>query len=77
MTLDHSWFHLMNYTKMEPTLAAACFTMNPARDLGLYSRGEIRPGKAADIVFFDSEKDTVRATVNSGELVYPEENEEN
>lgn len=70
MTLEHSWRHLMSYAAMEPSLAAQCFTKNPAGNLGLYSRGELLPGRRADMTFFDVKTNQVRATVIKGELVY-------
>ena len=69
-TLEKGWVHLTNYAKLPETLAAACFTSNPARDLGLITRGEIRPGKNADITFFDRKTNTVRMTVVRGKIVY-------
>lgn len=70
MTLEHSWRHLMSYAAMEPSLAAQCFTKNPALNLGLYTRGELLPGRRADITFFDCRTNQVRATVIKGEIVY-------
>ena len=70
MTLENSWRHLMTYTQMDPSLAAACFTCNPAADLGLITRGELLPGRRADITFFDSKTNQVRATVVRGEIIY-------
>ena len=74
MTLENSWFHLMNYANLDQSLAAACFTLNPANNLGLYSRGEIRPGKRADITFFDAGANTVRMTVARGKIIYNSDN---
>ncbi len=73
MTLENSWRHLMSYTQMDLTLAAACFTCNPAANLGLISRGELRPGRRADIAFFDSRTNQLRATAVRGEIVYQAE----
>lgn len=70
MTLEHSWRHLMSYAAMEPALAAQCFTKNPALNLGLYTRGELLPGRRADMTFFDVKTNQVRATVIKGEVVY-------
>ena len=69
-TLEKGWVHLTNYAHLPETLAAACFTSNPARDLGLITRGEIRPGKNADITFFDCKTNTVKMTVVRGKIVY-------
>ena len=70
MTLDTSWKHLRNYSGMPSNEAAACFTSNPAKDLGLITRGELTPGKRADITFFDSESGKVMMTVANGITVY-------
>lgn len=70
MTLETGWAHLKNYSNMPGNLAAACFTSNPAQDLGLITRGEIRPGKRADITFFDLETNNVCMTVSNGSIVY-------
>ena len=70
MTLETGWAHLKNYSNMPGNLAAACFTSNPAQDLGLITRGEIRPGTRADITFFDLETNNVCMTVSNGSIVY-------
>ena len=70
MTLDSSWLRLVSYSHMPHTEAAACFTSNPAADLGLITRGEIKPGKRADITFFDSKTNQVRMTVSRGNIIY-------
>ena len=72
-TLEKGWVHLTNYAHLTDTLAAACFTSNPAKDLGLITRGELRPGKNADITFFDCKTNTVRMTVVRGKIVYRSE----
>lgn len=70
MTLDVGWMHLRSYSHMPGNLAAACFTCNPAQDLGLITRGELSPGKRADITFFDSETNQVVMTVSNGVTVF-------
>ncbi|MBO5681676.1 MAG: N-acetylglucosamine-6-phosphate deacetylase, partial [Lentisphaeria bacterium] len=70
MTLENSWKHLISYAGMKPSLAASCFTVNPAANLGLTNRGELLPGRRADIVFFDLKTNQVRATVVRGEVIY-------
>ncbi len=72
-TLEMGWLHLINYSRLPATLAAACFSANPARDLGLITRGELRPGKKADITFFDCSTNTVVMTVVRGRIVYKAE----
>ncbi len=70
MTLETGWHHLNTYAKMPSTVSAACFTSNPANDLGLITRGELRPGKRADISFFDSASNRTRMTVTRGRIAY-------
>ncbi len=70
LPLETGWAHLKNYSRMPENLASACFTSNPAEDLGLITRGEIRPGKRADITFFDLETNNVRMAVSNGVIVY-------
>lgn len=70
ITLENSWQHLMNYAKMDQKLAALCFTRNPAVNLGLITRGELLPGRRADITFFDNTTDRVRMTVVRGKIIY-------
>ena len=64
------WMHLRTYSHMPANRAAACFTINPAQDLGLITRGELSPGKRADISFFDSETNQVVMTLSHGAVVY-------
>lgn len=70
MTLENCWKHLISYAGMKTERAASCFTVNPARNLGLFERGELRPGRQADIAFFDLKTNQVRATVVRGEVIY-------
>ena len=74
MTLDNSWLHLLSYGNMNKSLAAACISTNPAKDLGLITRGELRPGKRADITILDSSTNRVRMTVSRGNIIYDSEN---
>ena len=74
MTLDNSWLHLLSYGNMPKSLAAACISTNPAKDLGLITRGELRPGKRADITILDSVTNRVRMTVSRGNIIYDSEN---
>ena len=69
-SLDIGWMHLRTYSHMSGNRAAACFTSNPAQDLGLITRGELSPGKRADITFFDSETNQVVMTVSHGTVIY-------
>ena len=70
MTLENSWTHLRSYANMPEPLACACITANPAKALGLITRGELFPGRRADITFFDSKTNKVRLTIAKGEVVY-------
>lgn len=69
-SLDIGWNHLRSYSRMPATRAAACFTSNPALDLGLITRGELSPGKRADITFFDSSSNQVAMTISNGSVIY-------
>jgi N-acetylglucosamine-6-phosphate deacetylase len=46
--------------------AAACLSVNPARSINLLDRGELKPGKLADISFFNTETNNARLTVSKG-----------
>ena len=70
MTLETAWHHLRTYAKAPSTLAACCFTSNPANDLGLITRGELKPGKRADISFFDCATNKTVMTVIKGRICY-------
>lgn len=70
MTLEKGWHHLVTYSHLQNLEAATCFTVNPARDIGLADRGVLRPGKRADISFFDTETNKTRLTVSRGRIVY-------
>jgi N-acetylglucosamine-6-phosphate deacetylase len=70
MTLERGWRHLIAFTHLKNTEASACLTYNPAKSIGLDNRGEIHPGKIADITFFDSKTNSVRMTVCQGNIVY-------
>ena len=74
MTLDNSWLHLLSYGNLDESLAAACVSTNPAKDLGLITRGELRPGKRADITILDTKTNRVRMTVSRGNIIYDSEN---
>ena len=72
-SLDVGWMHLRTYAHLSTCRAAACFTSNPAQDLGLITRGELSPGKRADITFFDSETSQVVMTLSHGAVIYKAE----
>lgn len=73
MSLEYSWQHLTTYANINSLLAAQCFTCNPAENLGLITRGQLMPGQRADITFFDTKTNRVRATVVRGKIVYQPE----
>lgn len=68
--LDSGWRNLKNHHALKDTDAARCFTLNPAENVGLVSRGELSPGKYADIVFFNTSDDTVHSTYVAGVNVF-------
>lgn len=76
MPLEKSWAQLASFARIQPRLAAECFTRNPAINLGLITRGELLPGKRADISFFDIKTRAVRMTVVRGEIKYDARNAE-
>ena len=68
--LDSGWRNLKNHHALLETDAGACFTSNPAENIGLVFRGELSPGKYADIVFFNTSDDTVHSTFVAGVNVF-------
>ena len=54
MFIDRGWRSLMEYSHLPETDAACSVTRNAAISHGLEDRGELLPGKLADIAFFDS-----------------------
>jgi len=77
-TLEKGWQHLAEASHMDRRHAAACLSSNPARSIGLKSRGELKPGKYADIAFFDTKTHKARLTVSLGKIAYnAEDNNEN
>ena len=69
-TLEKGWQHLAEASHMQRRDAAACLSINPARSIGLKNRGELKPGKYADIVFFDTKTNNAMLTVSKGKIVY-------
>ena len=69
-SLDIGWIRLRSYSHLPGNRAAACFTSNPAKDLGLITRGELSPGKRADISFFNTKTNEVMLTLSNGMAVY-------
>jgi N-acetylglucosamine-6-phosphate deacetylase len=70
MTLEQGWHHLVTYSHLTNREAARCFTANPANDLSLSDRGELKPGKRADISFFDTGTNKTLLSVSRGKIIY-------
>ena len=67
--LDQNFRHLLSYSHLTDTEATSCFTLNAAKSVGLSDRGEIKPGKRADLVIMN-QSDEVLMTIVGGEIVY-------
>lgn len=70
LNLGKGWQCLRSFSHMSITEAAACVTINPAKALGMEDRGILRPGKRADIAFFDKKSHEPRMTVCRGRIVF-------
>ncbi len=70
LTLERGWDHLVSYSQLDIKDAAGCLTINPARLLNLEKHGELRPGRNADIAFFNSSNNKAVLTVRNGKIVY-------
>lgn len=70
LTLEQGWNHLVTYSQLKITDAAACLTINPARLLSLNSQGELAPGRIADIAFFNKDTNKAIMTIRKGKIVY-------
>jgi N-acetylglucosamine-6-phosphate deacetylase len=69
ITLDRAMRNLADFSSLSESEAVACCTVNAARSIGLYDRGEIVPGKRADIVVLNAERE-VEMTIVGGRIVY-------
>ena len=67
--LDQNYRNMLKLKYLNHAEAAACFTLNAARSIGLTDRGEIKPGKRADVTIFDKDHQ-VRMTLVNGKIVY-------
>ena len=70
LTLERGWNHLVSYSQLDIKDAAGCLTINPARLLNLHQYGELRPGRNANIAFFNSSNNKAVLTVRNGKIVY-------
>ena len=69
LTLDRAMRNLPRYASLGTEEVLTCFTRNPARSLGFEDRGELLPGKRADIAVVDANW-KVRMTLVAGRVVY-------
>ena len=74
LMLERGLRHLMSFSHMEGTDSAACMTINPAKSIGLTDRGELSPGKLADISFCDTKTNNIRMVVSKGKIVFDSRN---
>jgi N-acetylglucosamine-6-phosphate deacetylase len=65
--------NIMRFTRCSLAEAVHMATRNPARFYGLEDRGEIKPGKRADLVVFTIENGevVVKKTILAGKVVFP------
>ena len=67
--LDQNYRSLLSFTQLTQEEALACCSLNPALSIKLNDRGQLKPGKRADILIMDS-KHTVQLTMVGGKIVY-------
>lgn len=76
LTLDTA---MRNLRRFSPALSdqevISCFTLNAARSVGLGDRGQIQPGRRADITLLDADWN-IRMTFAGGRLVYDRDKED-
>lgn len=73
--LDQNYQRMLSFSQLTQMEVAACFTLNAARSIKLTDRGEIKPGKRADLVVLDRQH-RVRMTIVNGDIVYQVQPEE-
>lgn len=73
--MDHNYFRLLSFAHLTQSETAAAFTLNPARSIGLDDRGELKPGKRADLVILD-QNHQVQMTIANGRIAYRRDSEE-
>ncbi len=74
LMLERGLRHLMSFSHMESTDSAACMTINPAKSIGLTDRGELSPGKLADISFCGTKTNNIRMVVSKGRIIFDSKN---
>ena len=68
--LDSGWHSLMSCGHLSETKAALAVTRNPAEHFGFTDRGELLPGKRADLAVFEQGTNLPLMTVRRGEIIY-------
>ena len=69
LTLDSAMRNLAEFSSLSEQQVVACYTRNAAISVGLMDRGEIQPGRRADIAVVD-ENWNVQMTVVNGNIVF-------
>jgi N-acetylglucosamine-6-phosphate deacetylase len=69
LTLDQALRNLLRFSSLSEEAAVACYSQSAARSAGFSDRGEIRPGKRADITVVDRNWE-VQLTVVNGHIAY-------
>lgn len=70
LTLERGWDILVRYSQLDIKDAAACLTINPARLLNETKIGELKPGRIANIAFFNIKDNKAILTVNAGKIIF-------
>ena len=68
--LDSGWHSLMSCGHLSETKAAQAVTRNPAEHFGFTDRGELLPGKRADLAVFEQGTNRPLLTVRRGEVIF-------
>lgn len=68
--LDDGWHSLMSYAETSEIIAAQAVTLNPARSMQLFDRGELSPKTRADIAIFDRQNNRPLMTICRGKIVF-------
>ena len=68
--MDAGWHSLMSCGHLPETKAAQAVTCNPASHFGFADRGELLPGKRADLAVFERNSNRPLMTVRNGETIY-------